>query len=111
MTDPRAGIRDFLIEDRKIADYLLNLNHPRGGPKAARLLRHNFTPALLRDVLALHGRSGTLRRTRTTPYGFAIEVVDPVATPLNRFLDIRTVWEVRSATPAIARLVTIVFED
>jgi hypothetical protein len=64
LIDPRPAILRFDIDQRKLIDYLLNLNHADGGPKAARLLRHNFTPELLRLSLV-----STASRAFSQPHG------------------------------------------
>ena len=111
MTDPRDAVETYDVEESKLSEYLLNLSHAKGAAKAARLLRHNFTVATLRPALAEHGRSGVLQKIRRTPYGLRFEIVDPIPTPLNTYLHVRSVWEIRPASPTAARLITLVFEN
>ena len=52
-----------------------------------------------------------MRSVRDTPYGQVFEVSEPLMTPLNTYIPVRSVWEIRPARPGIARLITVTFED
>ena len=101
-----------MVAPDKLRRYLLNLNSPDGAAKAARFLRHNFTADTLGSGLAEHGRNGRLARMdETYPYGMKLEVVEPLPTPLNTYIDVRSVWIVRTSDPSAAHFVTATFED
>lgn len=84
----------FIIEDKKIVDYLLNENHPKGKFKAKWLLNKGFNPTNLRSSLETHGKNSTVVKSETTPFGIfeiregPLELND---VPPENF---RTVWEV-----------------
>lgn len=98
-----------LIPAEKVTDYPLNLDHKRGGSKAALLLAVGYSRAdwqrfaddLRRDHL---GADVTL--ARTTDYGVRYEIRAPLRTPSGRLLAIRSVWQIDTGTTA-PRLITL----
>lgn len=87
------------IDPRKVSDYLLNLRHPDGGPKAAFLIRFGFGPdnlqALIEALLA-HGRLNTVTRLQKKEFGTSYIVEGPLNTPDGRNPNLRTVWIVEN---------------
>ncbi len=84
-----------IVEERKIADYLLSVSHPAGRAKAAFLRRHGFTPAdwtVLRDALLSHARSVPVISAADTAFGRKYILEGPLAAPDGRAPRIRTVW-------------------
>ncbi len=63
----RPNAERAYIDPRKASDYLLNLRHPDGGPKAAFFIRFGFVvddPQALVEALLAHGRFNTVTRLR-----------------------------------------------
>lgn len=106
MDDPRQQIATYRIDDAKLDGYLLNLGHKEGGSKAALLLTHNFSAETLRLTLLDHARSGRFHSGERRAFGYVFEIRDGVLTPIQRALDLRTIWAVDAETPTLARLVT-----
>lgn len=89
--------------ERKVRLYLLNINHPVGGPKARYFLAHGFLDAewqVLGSTLRRHPIDGT----EQTDYELDLTIRCPVQTPDGSNPCIRTVWMV--AAEASPRLVT-----
>lgn len=83
------------IPQRKIVDYLLNIDHPQGGSKARFFLRFGFTfsaPAILRAALLQHPAMHEV--TDVNVYGQDVRygVEGALATPDGRDPQVRTVW-------------------
>ena len=89
------GAQFAIIEERKIADYLLSSSHPAGRAKAAFFRRHGFTAAAwmtLRDALLDHARSAPVISAADTPFGRKYILEGALAAPDGRMPRIRTVW-------------------
>ncbi len=87
------------IDPRKVSDYLLNLRHPDGGPKAAFLMRFGFgldNPQALIEALLAHGQSNTVARLQKKEFGTSYIVEGPLNTPDGRNPNLRTVWIVEN---------------
>ena len=86
-----------IVEEKKITEYLLALEHPTGGSKAAFFMRFGFRPEawlVLRAALLRHAREGVaIRETRRT-YGVHYTVEGSLHTPDGRDPRVRTVWVV-----------------
>lgn len=96
------------VEEKKIAAYLLKLDHPEGGPKAKFFLGRGFTAACwenLSDALRHHARHNPVIRIKTTAFATNYSLDCNVPTPDQSFPCIRTVWEIR-ADDARPRLIT-----
>ena len=86
-----------LVEERKIVEYLLNLDHPVGASKAKFFLACGFSLAewvTLRRSLITHARTNAPTRRIGTPYGMRFTVECHCPTPNGRNPCIRTVWEI-----------------
>ncbi len=83
------------IEAGKITDYLLDVRHPDGAPKAAFFTRFGFRPdnplALIEALLA-HGRSNAVTRLQKKKFGTSYIVEGPLNTPDGRNPNMSTVW-------------------
>ena len=85
------------VEEQKIVDYLLNLAHVDGGPKARFFLALGFcTEAwpLMRDALIAQGRNNRVTKTTATPWGTRYQVDCHCPTPDGLNPCIRSVWEI-----------------
>lgn len=96
------------IEHSKISNYLLNLNHPKGGPKARFWLAFGFDPSnpgVMAQALASHAwenAPGTLKTPLVGPPRLVFE--GTIDTPDMRDPIVRTVWELED--PNTARFLT-----
>lgn len=98
------------IEPRKITAYLLNLDHPDGGSKAAFFLRFGFDasqPRALAAALRVHARSYPVARLQKTKLGTSYVIEGSLQTPDGRNPDVRTVWLIEAEETA-PRLITAV---
>ena len=89
------GAQFAIIEERKIADYLLSGSHPAGRAKAAFFRRHGFAAAAwttLRDALLDHARTAPAISVADTPFGRKYVLEGPLAAPDGRAPRIRAVW-------------------
>lgn len=103
-----AGIEAAVVEQNKIVAYLLNAEHPEGGPKARFFLGHGARPeawAVFWAVLLEHARTNPLANVRTSPYGSLYQIDCFVTLPDGASCCIRTVWEIRIGQ-SCPRLVT-----
>ena len=97
-----------IVEDGKLAGYLLNLAHPDGGSKARFFLAHGFNtdrPDDLRAALLTHGRGQPVASVQSLSYGTRYAVVGPLALPDGVTRALRTVWQVDNGTD-FPRLIT-----
>lgn len=84
------------IDHEKIEEYLLNLTHRFGGPKAAFFLRFGFKPnewTLLAAALRQHGQTHSVASMTDTGFGPRFAVEGPLECPDGRKPLIRTVWQ------------------
>lgn len=90
----------WLIDNRKISDYLLDLAHPYGGPKAKYLMRFGFTPEepdILANALVEHARTNSPGVEILPPKGEPKIVFEgTVIAPDGRDMPLRTVWKRRA---------------
>lgn len=96
-----------VIAPEKLTDYLLNLSHPRGEPKARFFLMFGFRlddVGLFERALLAHGRSYPAT-TRMRKNGVSYAVDGALETPTGRWPSVRTVWA-RDDGEAAPRLVT-----
>jgi len=96
-----------VIAPEKLTDYLLNLEHSRGGPKARFFLAFGFrveAPEELGMALLAQDRAhpASMRPRRN---GVAYVVEGPIGTPSGRRPWVRTVWTV-DEDAASPRLIT-----
>jgi hypothetical protein len=100
-----------IISREKIVQYLLNLDHPEGGSKAAVLAHAGFSlerPEELERDLRVQHLSLDAQRGKASPYGEKYEIVGPLAGPGGHVM-IRSVWIVRHGESA-PRLITLIPE-
>ena len=84
-----------IIEERKVADYLLSSSHPAGRAKATFFRRHGFAAAAwttLRDALLDHARSAPVVSAADTAFGKKYILEGSIAAPDGRAPRIRAVW-------------------
>lgn len=96
------------IDQAKIGRYLLNLDHPEGGPKARFFLGFGFSPEaaqVFAEALAAHPWNNPPGRLVTPPIGLPRLIFEgALPAPDGRAPRVRTVWERESN--AVARLLT-----
>jgi hypothetical protein len=98
------------VQREKLAEYLLDLTHKDGGPKAAFLLGFGFELAdwkALRIALLEHARTRDVVRKRVTIFGDIFEVVGELSTPDGRNPTIKSVWMIDHGSDA-PRLITLI---
>lgn len=86
------------VEELKIKEYLLNLKHPKGGPKAKFFQNRGFTTEawkVFHDALLEQGKSNLVVKVTPNEFGTRYVVECNCPTPDNLNPCIRTVWEVR----------------
>ncbi len=97
-----------VVDDAKLATYLLNHDHPQGTHKARYLGRFGFTRddlPLARSALLKHGRSHEVARVAQTGFGPRYAVEGILETPDGRNPFVRTVWPMDDGEVA-PRLIT-----
>ena len=98
------------VPNSKVVNYLLNIDHPKGGPKARFFLTFGFDPAqpaVMAEALIAHAAEmrGTVRVTDTDGRRRMI-LEDPMRTPDMREPKVRTVWQLHEGVAW--RLITAV---
>lgn len=99
---------DALVEQSKIADYLLAFDHPEGSSKAEFFSSFGFTAAhwqVLAHALVDHARSTPVASVMKSIYGTKYRIDGPLHCPDGSTPSIRTVWIIDEGTPN-PRLVT-----
>ena len=79
----------------KIADYLLNLDHPDGAGKAKFFISHGFEtsePEVLLLAFHQHAEANDIEEVVPGPYGTKTTVRCTISTPDGRNPCIRAVW-------------------
>lgn len=102
---PEAG--SLIVEEGKIVDYLLNLAHPQGGPKAKYFRNRGFTDGqwqLMADALKQHGATQPITASSKNRHGTKFEVKCQIITPDGTNPCILTAWIQEGSKPP--RLVT-----
>ena len=98
-----------IIDAQKIAGYVLNVEHRRGGSKAALLLTFGYDSAnwqRLADDLRQYHLSAAVDHTKATPYGMRYEIRAALRTPSGRLLTLRSIWQIDNGT-TVPRLITL----
>lgn len=90
---------DCIVEDSKIKNYLLDINHPVGGGKAKFFLAGGFSPdepALFAEALKRHlHEHHTAAKTSKTSLGARRLVIEGAMTmPDGRAPEVRTIWDI-----------------
>ena len=97
------------VEPEKLANYLLDADHPEGGPKWRFLKRFGFQidqPDTLEASLLAYARQNDFSFQISTPYGEKFEIDGPLVSPDGRLPTVRTVWIIDTGTDAL-RFVTM----
>jgi hypothetical protein len=93
-----------IVEERRIREYLLNLAHPAGGPKARFFVAHGFASDdwnQLQASLITQGRVNTVSKTVGTGWGIRCTVECSCPTPDERNPCIRTIWQMEDGIPRL----------
>ena len=86
----------LIVEQEKIADYLLNPIHRYGASKARFFGDFGFRKEdweTMAEALREHGRENEIVRTRETGFGPRYEVEGEIRAPNGRRPRIRTIWQ------------------
>ena len=97
-----------LVDERKVAAYLLSTTHPDGAAKAAFFLRFGFSPdnwEVLAEALRIHGQTHDVTNSVASAYGVRYTVDGDLQTPDDRNPVIRTVWMMEEGVES-PRLIT-----
>lgn len=97
-----------LVEEKKLSEYLLNLQHADGASKARFFLARGFTAAAwptMRDALIAQGRNNRVTKMVQTTWGTRYQVDCHCPTPDGSNPCIRSVWEIANEGPC-PRLLT-----
>ena len=100
------GIR--LIAQAKLTGYLLNADHPEGGPKARFFIAHGFSadvPAALSAALLAHADANEIRSELVHPRGVNRAIIGPLQSPDGRNPSVKVIW-VQDTGTSIQRFVT-----
>ncbi len=84
-----------LVRNNKITDYLLNLEHKVGGPKAKFFLQVGFQLTniqVLKSALLQHAVDREIIQETNTNFGIKYKLLCIIETPNNRNPCITTVW-------------------
>jgi len=105
------GADSAIISHEKIVQYLLNVDHPDGGSKAAVLAHAGFSaarPEELERALREQHLPLSARKGKPSPFGEKYEVVAPLTGPKDRVM-VRSIWIIGQGEN-IPRLITLVPE-
>ena len=94
ITDLPNADRAFVAPE-KLGGYLLNPDHPAGGPKWRFLERFGFRldqPNTLASALLGHARGNSVSTQISTLHGEKFEIDGPLVCPDGRLPLVRTVW-------------------
>ncbi len=86
---------DFLVEESKMADYLLNAAHPVGGPKAKFFNSLGFdigNPGAFSEALKEHGRTRPIIEETPTDFGTKYQLECSMPSPSGTNRCVRSVW-------------------
>jgi len=94
----------------KLREYLLNIEHRRGGTKARLFAQFGYDRGNWRrlesDIRMCH-LTADVDAKRRTPYGMRYEIHAPLQTPSGRELMVRTIWQIDDGTE-FPRLITVI---
>lgn len=98
------------IAPSKLTQYLLNVQHKRGGTKARLLVRFGYSVSnwqqLEADIRRYH-LDADADVMRATSYGVRYEISAFLQTPTSKPLRVRTVWQIDDGSD-FPRLITLV---
>ena len=80
------------IPKDKVADYLLNPEHPDGKSKARFFFQMGFDEDSLAAALLKHVWEKEIFETKTTPYGIKYVVEGKLISPTGRQFNLLSVW-------------------
>ena len=96
--------RDYAhVDDRKIKDYLLNLDHKSGGPKAQFFRKHGFNDDnanQLKQGLLTIARTSADVKQRQTAHGVRYEIEGELLCPSGETVRVKTAWNVKEENTA-----------
>ncbi|MBA3649552.1 MAG: hypothetical protein H0W62_13555 [Chitinophagales bacterium] len=99
---------DVVIEDFKITEYLLNINHPEGSVKADYFIQHGFDsekPEVLKQFLVDHLEQCSLVDVVETLFGTKYIVTGKMKAPDGYEFMLRAIW-MKPAKENILKFVT-----
>lgn len=97
-----------VIEDSKITEYLLNVNHPEGGTKAAYFIQHGFNPEqpkVMKQFLLTHLLQRSSVEIVETRFGTKHILTGKIKFPDDDEFILRSVW-MKPAKENILKFVT-----
>lgn len=107
---PIPGADTAIVPPEKIVDYLLNLSHPVGGPKARWFVSIGYDPAqpdqLANDLKELVESSDDYL-AETSPFGVKCKVRGSLTSPTRQIGKVVSVWIIEPGA-SDPRLVTVV---
>lgn len=98
-----------VIAPDKLTDYLLNVEHKRGGAKARLLVQFGYNSEdwqQLEADIRLYHLDAEVDVVKYTMYGTRYEIRAPLKTPSGRTLTIKTIWQIDDGTD-FPRLITL----
>lgn len=106
----KLSIARFEVGLKKVLGYLLNLDHPEGGPKARFFTGHGFSPddpvAFMNAIIDQAEVSEKGRHFAQREHGLHYIAMGAIKTPNGTDPLIRSVWKVEDADPTTAVLIT-----
>lgn len=86
-----------VVEESKVVEYLLNVNHRRGASKAKALLSLGYNPGsshlFINDIKQQH-LSGDVVEVRKSPWGERCDIVAPLTGPSGDTMMFRSIWQI-----------------
>ncbi len=83
---------NIIIEDIKLTDYLLNINHPNGNIKAKFLIERNFNKDTLRATLVKQAEEKEVKEITGSKFGTKYIIESEVKSPDSTSFILRSVW-------------------
>ena len=105
------GADHAIVSREKLVEYLLNLDHPDGGTKAAVLARAGFSvdrPEALEHALRTQHLCLGANKGKPSEYGDKYDIIAPLTGPTGR-VTVRSIWIIRHGE-RVPRLITLVPE-
>lgn len=99
-----------IVDEGKVKNYLLNINHRRGGAKAKLFQLFGYSSnkyqKLIEDIRTYHLDKDVTVITDTI-YGMRYEIKAELNTPSGKKLNVRSVWQIDIGND-IPRLITLI---
>ena len=86
-----------IIEGSKVVEYLLKLDHPRGGGKAKLLISIGYDPKnwqQLADDLRQQHLNAEVVEDHDSPWGNRYDIVAPLCGPQGDTIMFRSIWQI-----------------